>query len=107
MKHQKEIGDMVRRGVARKLTNKEIQEYNSPIHYIHHHEVLKTESSSTPVRIVFNSSASYMGQRLYDFSAEGLDILNSLMGVLCRFRQVNIAIVGDIAKMYHTVNSAH
>ncbi|XP_068203031.1 uncharacterized protein [Palaemon carinicauda] len=61
MKYQKEIKDMVRRGVARKLTNKEIQEYNGPIHYIHHHEVLKPDSSSTPVRIVFNSSASYMG----------------------------------------------
>ncbi|XP_068229326.1 uncharacterized protein [Palaemon carinicauda] len=103
MKYQKEIEDMVRRGVARKLTNKEIQEYNGPIHYIHHHEVLKPESSSTPVRIVFNSSASYMGQRLNDFWAKGPDILNSLLGVLCRFRQDNIAIVGDIAKMYHTV----
>ncbi|XP_064111565.1 uncharacterized protein LOC135219065 [Macrobrachium nipponense] len=69
VKYQKEIEDMVRRGVARKLTSKEIQEYNGPIHYIHHHEVLKPESSSTPVRIVFNSSASYMGQRLNDFWA--------------------------------------
>ncbi|XP_068220711.1 uncharacterized protein [Palaemon carinicauda] len=103
MKYQIEIEDMVRRRVARKLTNKEIQEYNGPIHYIHHHEVLKPESSSTPVRIVFNSSASYMGQRLKDFWAKGPDILNSLLGVLCRFRQDNIAIVGDIAKMYHTV----
>ncbi|XP_063603426.1 uncharacterized protein LOC134779294 [Penaeus indicus] len=103
MKYQREIEDMINRGVARKLTKEEIREYKGPVHYIHHHEVLKPESKSTPIRIVFNSSASYMGQKLNDFWAKGPDILNSLLGVLFRFRQNNIAIAGDIAKMYHTV----
>lgn len=102
-RYQSEIEDMVKRGVARKLSDEEIQDYKGPIHYIHHHEVLKPDSSSTPLRIVFNSSASYMGQKLNDFWAKGPDILNSLLGVLFRFRQDTIAIAGDIAKMYHTV----
>ena len=102
-KYQNEMEDMVNRGVARKLSDKEVLEYKGPIHYIHHHEVLKPESSSTPLRIVFNSSASYMGQKLNDFWAKGPDIVNSLIGVLFRFRQDNVAIVGDISKMYHTV----
>ncbi|XP_068229430.1 uncharacterized protein [Palaemon carinicauda] len=83
----------------RKLGNEYAMKYQKEIEDM----VLKPESSSTPVRIVFNSSASYMGQRLNDFWAKGPDILNSLLGVLCRFRQDNIAIVGDITKMYHTV----
>ena len=33
------------------------------------------EFSSTPLRIVFNSSASYMGQKLNEFWAKGPDIL--------------------------------
>ncbi|XP_037773212.1 uncharacterized protein LOC119568872 [Penaeus monodon] len=81
MKYQREIEDMIDRGVARKLNKEEIQEYKGPVHYIHHHEVLKPESNSTPIRIVFNSSASYMGQKLNDFWAKGPDILNSLLGV--------------------------
>ena len=102
-KYQSEIEDMISRGVARKLSNEEVQDYKGPVHYIHHHEVLKPESSSTPLRIVFNSSASYMGQKLNDFWAKGPDILNSLLGVLFRFRQNTVAIAGDISKMYHTV----
>ena len=102
-KYQNEIEDMVSRGVARKLSHEEVRDYKGPVHYIHHHEVLKPESSSTPLRIVFNSSASYMGQKLNDFWAKGPDILNSLLGVLFRFRQDTVAIAGDISKMYHTV----
>lgn len=102
-KYQNEIEDMVRRGIARKLSDREIRDYKGPVHYIHHHEVLKPESSSTPLRIVFNSSASYMGQRLNEFWAKGPNILNNLLGVLLRFRQEKIAIAGDISKMYHTI----
>ena len=74
-KYQSEIEDMISRGVARKLSNEEVQDYKGPVHYIHHHEVLKPESSSAPLRIVFNSSASYMGQKLNDFWAKGPDFL--------------------------------
>ena len=55
--YQKQIQDMVDREVARKLTLKELKEYKGPIYYISHHEFLKPDSKSTPVRIVFNSSA--------------------------------------------------
>ena len=95
-KYQSEMEDMVRRGIARKLSDREIRDYNGPVHYIHHHEVLKPESSSTPLRIVFNSSASYMGQKLNEFWAKDSNILNNLLGVLFRFRHEKIAIAGDI-----------
>lgn len=101
--YQSEVEDMVRRKIARKLSEREIRDYNGPVYYIHHHEVLKPDSSSTPMRIVFNSSASYMGQKLNDFWAKGPNILNNLLGVLFRFRQEKIAIAGDISKMYHTI----
>ena len=62
--YDEQIKDMVARNVARKLSKEELTNYTGPTHYIAHHEVLKSESKSTPVRIVFNSSANYMGHVL-------------------------------------------
>ena len=101
--YNQQINDMVDREVARKLTREEIDNYKGPFHYISHHEVLKLESKSTPVRIVFNSSANYMGHILNDCWAKGPDLLNSLIGVLIRFRENKIAMIGNIKKMYHTI----
>ena len=101
--YQKQIDNMIEREVARKLSRKELETYNGPIHYISHHEVLKPESKTTPVRIVFNSSARYMGHALNDYWAKGPHLLIDLLGVLMRFRENSIVLIGDIKKMYHTV----
>ncbi len=102
--YQTQAEDMIHRGVARKLSSKELEEYSGPVHYISHHEVLKPESKSTPVRIVFNSSANCMGHTLNDYWAKGPDLLNNLLGVLVRFRENEVAMMGDIKKMYYSVN---
>lgn len=98
-----QIQDMVSRGVARKLTNEEITNYQGPVHYLPHHEILKPESKSTPIRIVFNSSASYMGHILNEYYAKGPDILGDLWGILIRFLQRPVAMAGVISKMYNSV----
>ncbi|XP_071519110.1 uncharacterized protein [Panulirus ornatus] len=98
-----EIRDMVERGLARKLTTDVIKDYQGPVHYIHHHEILRPHSKYTPIRIVFNSSASYMGHVLNDYYTKGPDMLSDLFGILLRFRQSPVAIVGDISKMYNSV----
>lgn len=88
---------------ARMLTPKEIEQWKGPIHYVAHHAVLRPEKKSTPVRIVFNSSASYAGHTLNDYWYKGPDLLNNLFGVVIRFRENLVAICGDIAKMYHMI----
>ena len=50
-----QVQDFVKRGVIRKMTEKELQNWTGPVRYVDHHEVFK-ESMSTPVRIVINSS---------------------------------------------------
>ena len=97
------MDDMVKRKVARKLSENEINSYAGPVHYISHHAVTK-DSSSTPVRIVFNSSANYKGHVLNDYWAKGPDaFINNLLGVLMRFREDYVALYGDIRKMYNSV----
>ena len=104
--YDKQIKDMVLRNVARKLSKEELTNYTGPTHYIANHQVLKPESKSTPVRIVFNSSANYMGYLLNEYWAKGFDLLNNLLAVLIRFRENRVAFIGDIKKMYHTVKTS-
>ena len=101
--YDEQIQDMLDRNVARKCSKDELKSYTGPVHYISHHEVLRPDSKSTPVRIVFNSSANFMGHVLNEYWANGPDLLNSLVGVLLRFRENEYGFMGDIQKMYHSV----
>ena len=101
--YDKQIVEMSDMEFSRMLSKQEVEEYKGPIHYISHHAVLRPESKSTPVRIVFNSSAVFKGHRLNDYWIKGPDLLNDLFGVVLRFRENDIAFIGDISKMYHRI----
>ena len=99
-----QIQDMLDRKVARQVTQEELEAYDGPTFYLAHHAVLKPESKSTPCRIVFDSKAQYMGLSLNDCLAKGPSLLNALLGVLLRFRKDKFAFIGDIKKMYHSID---
>ena len=101
--YDKQMKEMSEMNFSRKLSSKELKSYKGPVHYISHHEIIRPEKKSTPIRIVFNSSASFQGHRLNDYWMKGPDLLNSLFGVILRFRENEIAISADISKMYHRV----
>ena len=101
--YNNQIQEMETMQFARKLCPKELTDWKGPIHYVSHHAVIRPEKKSTPVRIVFNSSASYNGHTLNDYWFKGPDLLNNLFGVVVRFRENPYAICGDIAKMYHMI----
>ena len=65
--YQEQIQDMIDRGVARKLMESELETYDWPTYYVSHHEVVNPDSKSTPVRIVFDNSAKYMGHALNEY----------------------------------------
>eukprot|EP00057_Strongylocentrotus_purpuratus_P016422 XP_011670896.1 PREDICTED: uncharacterized protein LOC105441474 [Strongylocentrotus purpuratus] len=101
--YKQQMQEMVEMGFSRKLTDEEKKRHDGPVHYIGHHAVVRPEKKSTPVRIVFNSSAVFKGQCLNDYWFKGPDLLQSLFGVLLRFREHRVAICADISKMYHRV----
>ena len=103
--YRHQIDDMVKRGVARKLSDEEIQSYDGPIHYMAHHAVLMPDSKSTPCCIVFNSSTNYHGHVLNEYYAKGQDMLNNLLAVLLRFREERFAFIRDISKMFHSIET--
>ena len=81
-KHQ--IDNMVARGMAHQISVEEMSSYDGPLYYISNHAVLKSESKSTPCRIVFNSSANFHGHVLNEYYANSSDMLNNLLSVLMR-----------------------
>ena len=69
--------------------------------YIIHHAVYHKRKNK--IRIVFNCSLKYKGISLNDELLSGPILMNSLIGVLLRFREEEIVILGDIEKMFYQV----
>ena len=98
------MDDMITRDAAREISNKELIIYDGAKFYIAHHAVFKPTSKSTPCRIVFNSSARHLGYSLNEHLAKGPSLLNNLLGILLRFREGRHAFIGDISKMFHSID---
>ena len=54
------------------------------------------------IRVVFDSPAEFQGVSLNKELLPGPDLMNSLVEVLIRFRQDNIAVMCDIEQMFHS-----
>ena len=53
------------------------------------------------LRVVFDCSAQCKNVSLNNFLLQGPDFMNSLTGILCRFRKHEIAFMGDVQRMFH------
>ena len=103
--YSEQIEDFVSRGVIRKMSDKELENWTGPIRYVDHREVYK-EGSTTPVRIVINSSFRDKNElSLNDILMKGPNVLTNLLEILIRWRLHPVGFVADIAKMYHNVKT--
>ena len=55
------------------------------------------------LRIVFDAVAEFAGTSLNKNLLQGLDMTNSLFGVLLRFRQGRVGLAADVEAMFHQV----
>lgn len=101
--YREQIHEMIARGAAAKLSKEELEGWKGPKWYISHLVAPNPHSSSTPVRIVWNSSQEFHGVSLNDLLHKGPDVLNSIRGVLLRFRTGLYAALSDVRKMYNSV----
>ena len=71
--------------------------------YIPNHGVYHPKKPDK-LRVVFDCSAEFQGYSLNRNLLQGPDLTNSLVGVLCRFRQEPVAFACDIEGMFHQVH---
>ena len=101
-KYRATMDDYIAKGYARKLTEEEVSKSSSRTWYLPHFAVTSS-SKANKVRIVFDAAAEHEGTSLNKNLLQGPDYTNSLVGVLLRFREENVALVGDIESMFHQV----
>ena len=70
--------------------------------YLPHHAVVNKKKPGK-VRVVFDCAARSCGQSLNELLMKGPNLVNSIVGVLLRFRKHLVAVVGDIESMFHRV----
>ena len=100
-----QVKDFTSRGVLRKLNRNEIDAWTGPVRYVDHRHVIKS-GSTTPVRLVINSSFAHKGEpSLNSILMKGPKLLNCIFDILARWRMWPVAFVGDITKMYHNVST--
>ena len=83
-----------------------VEDFNtsSPGFYLPHHAVVKNDSLTTKIRVVFDGSAkSSSGISLNETLMNGPTIQDDLFSILVRFRSHKIALTADIEKMYRQV----
>ena len=96
--------DLMKKGYAEEVPEDELTRDDGKVWYLPHHPVISPNKDKP--RIVFDCAARSGGASLNDRVLQGPDLTNSLVGVLTRFRQREIAFMADIEAMFHQVKVA-
>ncbi|GBN52274.1 hypothetical protein AVEN_43911-1 [Araneus ventricosus] len=81
-----------------------IDEDNTKPYYIPHHCICKPEKTTTPLRVVFDTSAkTSTDQSLNSILLNGGSIRDDLFSLVTRFRTHEYAFRADIQKMYRQI----
>lgn len=93
--YQKQIQNLLDNGYAEEAP---LEPTPGRTWYLPHFAV--THPTKRKKRLVFDAAAKFAGKSLNDRLLPGPDLLQSLFGVLLRFRQRPIAVVADIKEMF-------
>ena len=93
-----EINKLMDSGYVKKLQPREVEQ-STEAWYLPHHLVCHNNKS----RLVFNCSFPHQNVSLNEQLLPGPTLGPSLVGVLIRFRQHQIAVSGDIRAMFHQI----
>ncbi|KAK5882651.1 hypothetical protein CesoFtcFv8_021213 [Champsocephalus esox] len=84
--YKAQVHDIIDRGAAIKLTKEKIVNWKGPVWFVSHLIAPNPHSTTTPVRLVWNSSQKCRGTSMNDLLMKGPDVLNQIRAVLLKFR---------------------
>ncbi|XP_060592844.1 uncharacterized protein LOC132747468 [Ruditapes philippinarum] len=99
--YTKTVSEYINKGYAKEVDNNGTN--SKRIWYLPHHPVMNVNKPGK-VRVVFDCAAKYNDTSLNGQLLQGPDLMNSLVGVLLRFREKKIAQSADIEAMFHQVH---
>ena len=102
--YTKQMEDQLKRGVSRVVPDSELKnDYTEGrgMWFLPHFAVVK-DSTTTPVRVVFDSKARYQGHSLNDYLAKGDTENSSIFEIGLRFREYEVGVTADISKMFQS-----
>ena len=95
------IQDQLQSGVIERVDTSKCPDVGK-VHYLPHHGVVRRDSMSTKLRIVFDASskATSNSPSLNDCLCSGPALTPTIFKILLRFRERKIALVADIEKAF-------
>ena len=78
----------------------------SRLHYLPHHAVIRTDKTTTKLRIVYDASAKSNGLSLKDGLHTGPKFNQLILDIFMRFRSFKVALTVDIEKAFLMVSVA-
>ena len=88
------------KGRARRVPLNKISVHDKPLWYLPHYSVLNKPGKT---QVVFDCAANHKGTSLNDQLLTGPDLTNSIIGVLMRFHEEQVALSADIEYMFHQI----
>lgn len=70
------------------------------VHYLPHHGVIRTDKSTTKLRVVYDASAKTSGPSLNDCLYKGPKFQQLILDILVRFRAYRVALIADVEKAF-------
>lgn len=95
------LDGMISKGYAEQVPAQQPDWESGRIWYLPHHGVYHPKKRA--LRVVFDCGATFKGTSLNKQLLQGPNLTSTLLGVLIRFRQEPVAVMGDIQSMFHQV----
>lgn len=95
------MSKIIEKGHASPVPLAELVAQSGHVWYLPHFGVYHPKKP-TQIRVVFDSSAEFQDISLNKVLLPGPDLMNSLLGVLIRFRKERVAVMSDVEQMFHS-----
>lgn len=93
-----EIKKLLDKGYARRLLPYEINKVSNKTYYVSIFFIFQKR-----VRMIWDLAAKVLGRSLNEEMLSGPDNYNCLLNILCKAREKQILVIGDISEMFHQI----